>query len=247
MSKINIKIMSDDGILFVKKNIDAIANRIINESTNSWVPSFFNCVSYVFKEKKITINDFSLKKNINSDDKQIDFENSIILYENLKDIPKYLLFSEGFWLWLYFDKFYVEVREFMIIKGRSTIKDHWLFSGGVRRGLFFGVLSRMFLRVYLTVDDSSEQKYELTQWVIENPERLRNLTWRSFSSEKHLVKGIIRAEKKFCENNIEKNSLYPALAKAISMLGSVKILDSISEKDIENYTYNQMIQLSKKG
>lgn len=79
----------------------------------------------------------------------------------------------------------------MSIRGVSTIKDHWMFGQGVRRGLMFGVLSRCFYRVALTVDNSRQDKYGLTRWVIEQPERFRNLTWRSFSSEAHLVRGII--------------------------------------------------------
>ncbi|WP_373437867.1 DUF6339 family protein, partial [Metamycoplasma equirhinis] len=95
--------------------------------------------------------------------------------------------DQRFWLWLHMDKFYKIVRNMMKIRGKSTFTDHWLQSGGTRRGLMFGVLSRCYFRVALTVDECKDDKYELTKWVIENPERYRNLTWRSFSSEEHLV------------------------------------------------------------
>lgn len=86
----------------------------------------------------------------------------------------------------------------------------------------------------LTVDESLPNKYELTNWVIENPERFRNLTWRSFSSEEHLVRGIIKGEKKVIDANpdLEKNSIYPEIAKYVSIIGSVRLLDIISEEDI---------------
>ena len=41
------------------------------------------------------------------------------------------------------------------IKSSSTFGDHYLFKKGKRRGNFFGVMSRSFFRVYLTVDESS--------------------------------------------------------------------------------------------
>ena len=75
----------------------------------------------------------------------------------------------------------------MKINGVSTIRDHWLHAGGTRRGLFFGVLSRCYFRVVLTVDNSLQDKYELTKWIIDNPLRFREFTWRNFSSEKHLT------------------------------------------------------------
>ena len=135
----------------------------------------------------------------------------------------------------------------MKIKGASTIKDHWTFEQGVRRGLMFGVLSRCFYRVALTVEEYKPDKYELTRWIIQSPERYRNLTWRSFSSEKHLVRGIIRAEKKAVdEYGYENNDFYAEIAKYISQIGSVRLLDVIEENDIENMVYNKMTELYNK-
>jgi len=144
------------------------------------------------------------------------------------------LTDERFWLWLHLEKFYKEVKSMMTVNGKSTILDHWMHKQGTRRGLMFGVLSRCYFRVVLTVDESLPNKYELTNWVIENPERFRNLTWRSFSSEEHLVRGIIKGEKKAIDANpdLEKNSIYPEIAKHVSIIGSVRLLDIISEDDI---------------
>ena len=137
----------------------------------------------------------------------------------------------------------------MKVRGESTIRDHWLHAGGNRRGLMFGVLSRMYFRVALSVDENSENKYELTKWVIENPERFRNLTWRSFSSEEHLVRGILKGEKLALENsNIkENNDWYPAIAKYVSVIGSVRILDMISEDDVKSFIYDKMIEIMQEA
>lgn len=113
----------------------------------------------------------------------------------------------------------------------------------------FGVLSRLYFRVALTVDKSLDDKYELTKWVIDNPERFRNLSWRSFSSEEHLVRGILKGEKKAVENFKikENNSWYPEIAKYVSVIGSVRILDIINENDIEFMIYDKMIEVMKRG
>ena len=124
-------------------------------------------------------------------------------------------------------------------EGSSVFKDHWLFSNGQRRSLFFGVLSRCYFRVAYTYDGREEDSYALTRFVIENPERFRNLTWRTYSNEKKIVRATLRAERdvlqKF-EGN-ERNDLYSELAKYISKLGSVMLLDAMTEDDIYEKVY----------
>ena len=189
MSKIHIKLLSENALAHMKKNIDVITKMIKENDSNEWIYSEFP--EKMFVEKKYEIDDFSLADNPESNDKGLDLANSITIYESLKSLPRYVLTDERFWLWLHLEKFYKEVKSMMTVNGKSTILDHWMHKQGTRRGLMFGVLSRCYFRVALTVDESLPNKYELTNWVIENPERFRNLTWRSFSSEEHLVRGII--------------------------------------------------------
>jgi len=237
MSTINVKLLSEDALNFMKKNIDTIFVRIQENDTNDWIYSEFP--QNIFVTKKYEIEDFCLKNNPDSIDKKIDLENSINIYENLKSLPRYILTDERFWLWLYLDKFYLIVKNMMSIKGTVTITDHWMHKQGTRRGLMFGVLSRCFFRVELTVDNSLEDEFELTRWIIEKPERFRNLSWRSFSSEEHLVRGILRGEMKAVEEYEQKESpeLYTEIAKQVSIIGGVRLLDAISEEDISKMIY----------
>lgn len=247
MSKINIKLLTEDSLAYLKENAESFSKKIVENEDNSWI---INTISQpIFVEKKLQIEDFELLDNPESLDKNIDFQNSIAIYESLKSLPRYILCDQRFWLWLHLDKYYSIVRKMMRIRSKSTFTDHWLHSGGTKRGLMFGVLSRCYFRVALTVDESKQDKYELTKWVIENPERFRNLTWRSFSAEEHLVRGVLKGEKKANDLNPGKefNSLYPEIAKYVSIVGSVRLLDSISEEDIENIIYNKMTEYISNG
>ena len=243
---INIKLLTDTALTHFIKNLESITKKIIENDDNKWLSDEFE--QPMFVEKKLLVKDFDLANNPESEDKKIDFDNHLMIYENLNNLPRYILCDERFWLWLELDKFYYVTKHMMKINGSSTINDHWMFGQGVRRGLFFGVLSRCYFRVDLTIDENLPDKYELTRWVIESPERLRNLTWRSFSSEKHLVRGIIKGEKRavdFCGK--EDSGVYKELAKFISAeLGSVGFLDAYSEKDIEDVTFQKMIELLNK-
>lgn len=240
MSKIHIKIMSENAIAYLKKNIESITNMIIEHGDNKWIYNEFP--QPLFIEKTYEIEEFELTPNPNSSDKEIDYKNSILIYENLKNLPRYVITSEGFWLWMHFEKHYAVVKEMMAINGTSTVLDHWTLKQGTRRGLMFGVLSRCFFRVALTVDEKASDKYEYTRWIINNPLRFRELSWRSYSSENHLVRGIIKGEKAAIdeEPTKEQNNIYALIAKDISEEGSIKLLDAISEDDIKAFTYKKM-------
>ena len=159
-------------------------------------------------------------------------------------LPRYILSDERFWLWLHFDKFYAVVRNMMKIKGATTVENMWMHEQGVRRGLMFGVLSRCYYRVALTLDEAVEDKYILTKWTIENPERYRNLTWRSFSSEEHLVRGVLKGEKRAVDQypTKESNDIYPEIAKYVAVIGSVRLLDVITEEDMADMIYEKMLE-----
>ncbi len=247
MASIKVKMMSENALIYFKNNLSRITQKILENDDNKWIYTEFP--DPMFIEKKFEFDDFELTDNPESADKTIDYNNSVLIYERLCKLPRYVLCDERFWLWLHFDKFYLLVKNFMKVRGDSTIRDHWMHAGGNRRGLMFGILSRLYFRVFLTVDEKLEDKYMLTKWVIENPERFRNLTWRSFSSEEHLVRGILKGEKKALEDSgvKENNDWYPEIAKCVSIIGSVRILDVISEDDIKSMIYDKMIEIIERG
>jgi len=86
----------------------------------------------------------------------------------------------------------------------------------------------------------------LTKFIIDNPERFRNLSWRSFSNQKHLVLGVIKAEleafNKYGEL-ISPGKFYPELAKRVSKIGSVRLIDAISENEIKDLTYKLILKI----
>lgn len=244
---INISMMSDTALAYLRQNIDRVADKIIEDDKNDWISLDFP--KPMFIEKKFQIKNFELIDNPESKNKDIDFKNSIVLYESIKRLPRYVICDERFWLWLHFSKFYSQIRKMMPIKNKSTVLDHWTFKQGTRRGLMFGVLSRMFFRVELSIDENLADKYELTKWVIENNERFRNLTWRSYSSESHIVRGALKGEKRALEDSkmAENNGIYPIIGKYVSQIGSVRLLDVVSESDIEAFVYDKTIELLKNG
>lgn len=242
MSKVHISLLTNTALNFMKKNIDEVTKLIQENDDNSWIKEKFP--QPMFYKKQYEINDFELIDNPDSLSKEKDLENSVRLYEALKILPRYILTDVRFWLWLHLDKFYLITKRMMTINSSSTIKDHWLDFNGTRRSMMFGVLSRCFFRVELTIlDEKSTDKYELTKWVIDSPSRFREHTWRSYSSETHLMRGIIKGEKKAYDETKNSKNIYPSVAKYILRLGSAKLLDAFTEEEIECATYNYAMKL----
>jgi len=258
-NSINICFMTDEAVETLKENALLVTNNLKSFPNDSnWLSSIYS--GKLYDEKKYKIPEFRLKVSEDGDYSKVDFENSITLYESLKDLPRYILTDERFWAWINFTVGYQASLQSMSIKSNSTFLDHWLFTQGTRRGIFFGVMSRCFFRVALTVDERLDDKYELTRFIIDNPERFRNLSWRSNSSEKHIVLGALKAEKAIYDNYIndpvmckkmkqaEKgtHNVYTEVATYLSLYGSVRLIDVISEEDIYNAVYEKMDDYIKK-
>ena len=245
--KINVRLMTDNALETLRSNINYVTQRLMNNPHDSdWLEDLIS--GDIYFEKNYKIPDFTLKISDDGDYSKVDYDNSITLYESLKDLPRYIVTDERFWAWINFEKGYQAALQAMPINNKTTVFElHWLFKGGNKRGLAFGVLSRCFLRVMLTIDERLSDKYELTKFVVENPERFRNLTWRSFSNQEHLVLGILKAEKKVYEEYGDKlkNSMFSEIAKYVSKIGSVRLLDVITEEDIYDFVYNKLVDMIK--
>ena len=257
---INVMYISDQLLENLRENAVEVGELIKAHSDTLWLKKYAS--GQMFEKKKFTIPKFKLHTSDEGNYEKVDYKNCIILYESLNKLPRYVLTNENFWVWLELTICYEACRQAMPIKSKSTFKDHWLFSGGNRRGLFFGVLSRCYFRVELTIDNTLPDKYELTKFVCEKIERFRTLTWRSISSEKHIVLGVIKAEKDLhdeynanpttaemfrkAETGKNGENLYTEFSKQLSLFGSVRLLDALTEKEIYDFSKNKLVELIKK-
>lgn len=254
MNKINISFITDEALETLYKNSEEVSEYLMKEKENSnWLKLIYK--NNIFEEKKYKINDITLLTDDHYEN--VDFQNSIMIYETLKDLPRYILTDERFWCWFNFTIGYKAALQAMKINSKTTFEDHWLFRRGKRRGIFFNVLARCYFRVALSVDESAEDKYYLTRFVIENPERFRTLSWRSNSSEKNVVFGALKAEKDIVDKyngiidvdkikyNDGKGTIYSEITKQISLYGSVRLIDAVSEEDIYNFVYGKLEEMIK--
>lgn len=247
-SEIDVCFMADAALETIKQNKSLVFENIRNHpDDSSWLDEV--CPKPIFEKKKYTIKNITLKTNPEGDYGKVDFDNSIAIYEALKELPDYIRTDERFWVWFNFCIGYRAAQQAIKLDKISAFSDHWLFTQGERRGLMFGVLSRCYYRVAMSIDETLDDPYELTKFVIEKPQRIRNLTWRSNSNEKHIVLGVLKAEKeaydkykklgidieslKRIDGDGKSDDIYTSIGVAVSLLGSKKLIDVISEDDIK--------------
>ncbi|WP_298703369.1 DUF6339 family protein [uncultured Veillonella sp.] len=238
--------MAEDTFYTIKDNIAHLKDNFIKyPEDSSWIETLTNNSTY--NKKPFKMIDFELKVPKDFNDRKAEMENSKILYEALKDVPPFILANKLFWAWLLFDKCYKVALIMMQSKKATTFNNQWLGADTDRRGLFFGILSRMYYRVALTIDESLSNKYELTDYILENPLRYREISWRNIASCRHIVRGFVRGIKTVNETYTfrEKGSYYAVLAKDLSRFGSVKLLDIVEENDIKSHIILCYIKLLK--
>ena len=245
MTRANIKYMSDSAIDYLRANTKFASKMIVeNPDNHEWLKDVIS--GEIFITKKYEIDDFELATPEGPKDIETDFNNSILLFEHLKSLPQYVLSDERFWAWINFEKGYkAAIRIAPVTENNSVFANLWLFTQGKRRGQFFGIMSRCFYRVALSIDDTLDDKYELSRFVVENPLRFREFTWRNYSSLSHVVLGTLKAEKKYLDTHQvkEKGYYYDELAKSLSKAGSVCLLDVMSEEDIERLAYEEFSRI----
>lgn len=250
---INISFINDDLLNTLYANPQKMTDYIRNNEYDSrWLKEVFD--GEAFEPRKQKIKDFELKLASSGKYKDVEVENAITLYEHLKDLPRYILIDERLWCWIELGKFYRVAVQAMPVKRDSAFEGRWIFKRGKKRGLWFNAFSRNYFWVEFTIDESREDKYELTKFAFSNIERIRHLTFDS--KYRSVVISAIRAEKDIydkyisdpeyketmekCERGIDNYNIYTFIRKSLSLYGSARILDFMDEKDLYDAIYEKL-------
>ena len=249
---INISYLKDEVLDSLYSNPQKATECIRDNPFDSkWLCQFINNVN-VFELRKAKIKDFELKVSLKGDYKEVELYNAIQLYEHLHELPRYILIDERFWAWIEFGKCYRYAVQSMPVKNDTAFEGRWIFTRGKKRGLWFNELSRSYFWVEFTVDDSREDKYELTKFVFEKIDRIRHLTFDN--KYRNVVFNAIKAEKALYDNyanNPEyketykkcetgETNIYTYLRKNLSLYGSVRILDFMDDNDLYDVIYEKL-------
>lgn len=238
--EINVKVMSEEAYRTLKKNSEEVYEMIVNHpSDSSWLKDYLGFEPYEIK--KYTIENFTL--NYDDEYKKVEYDNAIVLYENLKSLPKYILCNIRFWAWITFEKAYKQAIASLPLKSSAIVKNWWL-PGNSRRDLMLGVISRLFFKVSVSIESEKENKYELTRFIMENSEAYRNIVFRNIGMIKNVSLGILQAE-------LDAETLlnYPItvdrareIMKDASRIGSVMLIDTLSKDEVYEVLFYKILK-----
>ena len=241
--EINIKMMTEEAYRTLQKDCDGILKMIINHpSDSSWLKDYLGFEPY--EVKKYVIDDFELK--IADDYNDVALENAIILYEKLNKLPKYILCNNRFWAWINMEKAYRQAQIATKQFNSQILKNLW-FMGNSRRDIMLGVMSRYFNMINVSIDESLENKYELSKYLLTTAETYRGFCYRNLGMIKNVTLGILQAEKDYVDITGVQILKKPSaqIVKYASRVGSVMLLDVLSKEEMRAAIYPKIDKIVK--
>ena len=241
--EINIKIMTEEAYRTLQKDCDGVLKMIINHtSDSSWLKDYLGFEPY--EVKKYVIDDFELK--IADDYNNVALENAIILYEKLNKLPKYILCNNRFWAWINMEKAYRQAQIATKQFNSQILKNLW-FMGNSRIDIMLGVMSRYFNMINVSIDESLENKYELSKYLLTTAETYRGFCYRNLGMIKNVTLGILQAEKDYVDITGVQILKKPCaqIVKYASRVGSVMLLDVLSKEEMRAAIYPKIDKIVK--
>ena len=239
--EINVKMFTEKAYATLQKNYKDVYKEIVNHPTDSsWLKDFIGEEPY--ETKKYLIEDFTLKFSTNNEDVAVD--NAIVMYEALKDLPRYILCNNRFWGWILFEKFYRQAQKAIPLT-ENIIQTRWLIKTS-RRELMLGVVSRQYYKVEVSIDETREDKYELSKFIIENHNPYKNITMRNIGMLKNVVVPYLEICKDMQAKGTTLNDDFcSSLMKEASRMGSVMLIDLVSKEDVYNNLVKKLDKIKK--
>lgn len=241
MMEINIKMMTEVAYRTIQSDCDGIL-KLINDhpSDSSWLKDYLGFEPY--ETKKYVINDFELKSA--EDYNEVALENAITLYESLNTLPKYVICNNRFWAWINMEKAYKQAKIATKQFNSQILKNLW-FMGNSRRDIMLGVISRYFNMVNISIDDSLEDKYELSKFLLTTAETYRGFCYRNLGMIKNVTLGVLQAEKDYVDLTgkpiLKKTGAQ--IVKYASRVGSVMLLDVLSKEEMRDAIYPKIFKI----
>ena len=211
--------------------------------------------SKYFKESRIDVSLPVLNK-----EKDSDFANIVMVHSAFKDriTPKQ---ASNPYLWTYLS--HCEYWDYTFNRWSKddmsvdTIRQRFFCGSeeGNRIGFLRNSISRLWWYGYLTYQENSPQPYKLTQLMMSHSDLCFHIMERKFSMNKEITIGILSAIQKINDDPNQKDVgrvdngdeyEWRPLCKYINRYGGVSLLDTLTRDDIEELSYNFLMEYRKK-
>lgn len=229
-------LLKDECLEDLKINVKKNSNKYL-QCNNPWLDEYFGIERYQVP-LNIEFNEPELIRS--SDGKNHDLENSIALFESLKDLTQVLASEEMLWAYLCHTLYYNYIQERWHLKeeGIASIKIRYFFDGGRARGVARNGLSRLWWASYMTYDKSRADPYELTKLLLNNQDEFESIIDRSLTRSKNVLFALLTVL-----SEIEhKREDFRALMRKLNRIGGVTVLSVLNIDELKKIIAKCLIE-----
>lgn len=199
----NLRVFTDKGLDFIHQNITEFFETLkVHRDNPFWIKEF--C------QKDPTTSspyNFEFEFEINSlNPNEAEFHNAINLYELFKKnkIGNALIYNEKFasgFLYTYGYDYFMWASD-LAAETRVSATFFFDYRRGLRQAIARNLVTRLYRIVELTVEEEKEDKYELTEFVFDNPSLRRIVYYPNMDSDVS-VKAFVKAIKAWKESHTD--------------------------------------------
>jgi hypothetical protein len=216
-----VKLLSKDNCIeLLKFESDSVLRDIYNQST------FDNSkLIYLNSPSPFSIDESLVLGTLPKDD----FENSKKIFAAFKNLDKTQANDKRLWVALTHSIFFSYTKERWNIDEKTsgdTIISRFHFEGAGLETRMRNSISRLWWAAKITYDENRDNKFELTELLLEKQDIITSLVERSYGTYKNVLHGFLefyRSNKHLKENDIR------TLAKGLNSIGGVKVLPIVKQ------------------
>ncbi|EAQ2700537.1 hypothetical protein BEN65_14300 [Listeria monocytogenes] len=231
-----LKIFKENALLELNEFVQTEEfNSIELSKNNKWALNYFSDEAesnYLFESKIATNLEEPLKYSVDED-----FENAILLYENLK-LTNIQAVDERLWSYLALVEFWDYTYERWIKgkKNQQVILERGILkiSEQSDRRFMRNSISRLWWGVHTTICNEEKDKYELTKTLFSYQDVYQQTLERSYSKNSNITKVILKCINVMKEKEIFSRRNYRVLLKEVTRLSGIIVIDTLSQNELFN-------------
>jgi hypothetical protein len=241
MSKMNVNYIKENALEQLKKNINSNLEKYLQDK--DWIKDYF---------ASLGLDNWFIQSRINMDNVKLivepeergknDFENAKRLYSALKDLSLIQASDERLWVYLCHVTFWDYMRARWDVEKRlgknpsDFITERYFFMSNRHRALVRNGIARLWWFGYVSFDESREDPFELTEFMLSKQDIASSLMERQYSNNRDFIIATLSVLKEFSEEypKITSKKSIQNLAKHIQQLGGITILDALDREEIKD-------------
>jgi len=218
----------------IKKNLDYYMTFFMDENYESKLINEFTKDYYEHSEINYTPVVYEMGINQKKDKKKTDIHNALKIYEAYKFLNESQASDERLWCGLSLEKNNMDYLFYRWGHTKETMKYRLTYHAAGKRGMAYHGLARLWWFAHLTYQEKNQDSYELTRFVFDHPHIMEKMIYRNFSNSQGVRLSIIKAIKKYVDNNgAYSTRKIDELYKFVSLIGGSRLLDVIPERELE--------------